>query len=162
MLSQSAAILPFALCAVTSFVDLFFAFYFSLYSSDRLSSSASDSSVAFSASYLLILLSKIFSSASAAVYPLVSTVSVRNDKIRTAFLDVQSRRFFNYASLTVAARRRILSPLPEKAHLISIQTTVGASRDPARAKAVTVSPIFFPQWTRARTLPGCTQVWHSW
>ena len=118
---------------------------------------ASDSSVALSTSYLLILSEKIFSIASAAVYPSVSTVSVNNGRSRTAFLDVQYHRFFDFASSTVAARRRtsvvrrrIFSPLPEKARSISIQTTVDASRDPARAKAVNVSPRgFFPMETCA-------------
>ena len=101
---------------------------------------------------MLILSAKIFSIASAAVYPSVSTVSVRNGRSRTLFLDVQYQIFLGFASSTVAARRRtyvvrrrIFSPLPAKASSISINTTVDASMDPARAKAVTVSPRgFFP------------------
>ena len=110
-------------------------------------SSASDSSAAFSASCSLILSAKIFSSASAAVYPLVSAISVRNGRRRTAFLDVQSRRFFDFASSPAAARtrtsvvwRRIVSPLPAKMSSISIETMVVVLRDTTRAKVVTVFP----------------------
>ena len=63
------------------------------------------------------------------------------------FLDDQSRIFLDFASSPAAAqrrtyvvRRRILSPSPENVHSISIDTTVGASRDPAREKVVTVFP----------------------
>ena len=146
-----AAIPSVASRAVASFVDLFFALF--LFSSpDRISSSVSDSFAAFSVSCLVILLETIFSSASAVVSLTVSVISVSNGGRRTAFLSVQYQRFFDFSRLPAAARRRtyfvrrrIFSPSPAKARSVSIETTVGASRDTSRAKAVTVSPMhFFP------------------
>ena len=148
---QSATISSVASRDVASFVDLVFPF-FSLYSSDQLSLSASDSSATFSTSCLVILLEKISRSASVVFYTTVRVISVSNGGRSTSFLDFQSRSFFDFASLPEAARkstsvvrRRIFSPLPAKAHSISIKTTVGALRDPARAKAATFLPMdLFP------------------
>ena len=62
-------------------------------------------------------------------------------------MDIQSWSFFDLArspmvvrSRTYVVGRRILLPLTAKACLASIETTVGASRYPAREKAVTVFP----------------------
>ena len=77
--------------------------------------------------------------------PSVTTVSVRNGGRSKVFLDVQLRGFLDFARSLVAARmrtsvieRRIFLPSLAKARLMSINTTVGDSRDPARAKAVTI------------------------
>ena len=162
-------ILSVASRAVVSFVDIFFVLYFSLSSLDQISSSAYDSYVAFSSSCLLVLSEKIYSSTSDAVSPLASTISVRNGGRRTAFLDVQSQSFFNFAILPAAFRRKtsvvgrqIFSPSPEKARSISIEATVVASRDTVRAKVVTVFPRdLFP--TDACSYVTCMpQVSRSW
>ena len=127
---QQAAITFAASRTVTSFIDLIFAL-FSLSLLERISSSASDSSAEFYASCLLILLEKIFRSTSATVSLSVSAISVRNGGRRTAFLDAQSRSFFYFDSSSAAVRRRtsvfgrrILSPSPEKACSLSIDTMV--------------------------------------
>ena len=165
---HSATILSVASCALVSFVDLVFELSL-LSSSYRIYSSASDSSAALSASFSVILSAKIFRSASAIVYPSVSAISVRNGRRRTALMTAQYPIFFDFSSLPAAAqrrtyvvRRRIFLPPTVKARLILINTTLGASRDPAREKAVTVFQGKFSKRTCARTLPGSTQVWRSW
>ena len=77
----------------------------------------------------------------------VKTASVRNGGVRTVFLDFQLRSFFDFARSLASARSRssvvkirIFSPSLVKALLASIETTVGALRDPDKAKAVTVYP----------------------
>ena len=77
----------------------------------------------------------------------MTTAYIRNGVRRTALLDIQSQRFFDFSRSPVAARRRtyvfgrqVFSLFPKKALLTSIKTRVGTSRDPAREKAVTVLP----------------------
>ena len=112
-----------------------------------MSSSASDSYGLLSVSWSLIFLAKIFHSASAAVSPSVTTASIRNGGRGATFLDVKSQIFFGFFSFLTAAQRRtsivstqVFSSFPEKALLISIETMVGASRDPARDESVTALP----------------------
>ena len=84
-------------------------------------------------------------------------------------MEFLSWSFFSLARSPMAERRRkyvigrqIFLQFPMKAISTSIGTTVGASRDPARAKEVIVYPRYFYQQTRERTLPGCLQAWRSW
>ena len=80
MLSQWDTILTVAERAAASFTDLVFAFSFLLSLSDSMSSSSSDSSVVFYASFLWIISYKILKIASDSVSLLVNTVSVRNGR----------------------------------------------------------------------------------
>ena len=89
----------------------------------------------------------IFRSDYAVVYPAVIAISVRYDRKRTALLDVQFWSFFNLSSSPAAVRRRtyvfgrqIFLPSSAKTRSILIKTTVGALRDTARARSVTVLP----------------------
>ena len=123
----------------------------------------------FSDPWPLIFSTNVFRSASAAVYPLVTTTFVSYCRRRTASMEVQSQIFFDLARWSTALwikisriRRQIFSPSPEKVCSASLNTTVGASRDPAREKAVTVFPRGFSQWTRACTVPQCLLAWIYW
>ena len=165
MLLQLAAILSVVLGNVSPYVDLVF-LIFLLSSSHWLYSSASKSSAAFFASCLLIFLAKIFRSAYAEVSPLVSAIYFRNGRRRTAFLDVQFRVFFNFASLPAAVRRRtsvvgrrIFSLLPAKVRSISFMTKVWSLKGYCQVKGGDhFAKGTCSQRTRARTLPGSPQV----
>ena len=70
---------------------------------------------------------------------LVTTTYVINGERRTVFLDARSRSFFDFSRLPKESHRRtsaigtqIFLPLSEKACLMSIENTVGASRDTTR------------------------------
>ena len=74
------------------------------------------------------------------------TTLAMNGRRRTAFGDSQYISFFERTRLPTEARRRtsvtgrrIFLPAMAKARLESIETPVGDSRDPARAKVLTVS-----------------------
>ena len=145
MSAQFYAILTIALRAVTSFTDLILDFSLSLSFSEPMSSSTSDSYAAFYVSYSLILLEKIFNSASSAVSLLVTTVYIRNGGRRMALLDSQLWSFFDLTRFLAAAQRRIsvvggsiLLSFLAKAWSMSTRTMVSASRDPTREKAVAV------------------------
>ena len=108
-------------------LDLVFDLSLSSSASDPLSYSFPISYIVFYAPWSLILSANVFSISSSVVYPLVTTVYVSNDRRRTAFMEIQSRSFFNLAiSPTAACRRtsvvgrRIFSSYPVKVHLKSI------------------------------------------
>ena len=132
---------------VAYFSDLVFAFSFSLYSLDPLSLSYTISYGVLSASWTRIFSAKVFNRFSAAILPSLTNALVSNGRMRTAFLDVQSQIFFDFSRLPAAEWKRnsvvgrhIFLPFLEKLRSVSIKTTVGASRDPNKEKAVTVSP----------------------
>ena len=135
------------LYTVASFVELVFVLSLSSSYSDPLSFSFYVSSGVFSALWSLIFSENVFRSASVTVSLSVTTASVSNGGKMTEFIEFKSLSFFYLDISPTAARRRtsvvgrrIFSPSPEKLHSTSIKTMVGALRDPARVKSVTVSP----------------------
>ena len=75
------------------------------------------------------------------------TTLVRNGRRTMTVSDTQPNSFFDHGrSLTATQRRtsvngmQIFSPDPDKVCLVSMDTTIGYSRDLARVKVVTVSP----------------------
>ena len=166
---QLAAILPVALRAVTYLLDLVFVFTLSFTSSDLMYSYLYVSYGMLSTPWSVIFSTNVFMSASAAVYLLVTTASVRNGGRKMAFMEVQSWSFFDLDRLATVARssnsvygRHILSPFSEKEHSTSIDTTVGALRYHARENQRPFPQGTCYQWTHTRTLPGCLQAWRSW
>ena len=113
---------------------------------DPLMMSLYNSSVADSDPRFDILAANFLKSSPAALFFLMTTASVGNGVRRTAFSTDQSWSLLDLERSPTAARRRtlvvgiwILLPYPVKVRSASIVTTVGASSDSAKAKAVTLS-----------------------
>ena len=84
------------------------------------------------------------------VCPSKTTSLARNIGRRTVFSKVQPHSFFDHASLPMSMQRRtsvtgrcIYFLALTKAHLVSMDTAVGDSRDPEREKAVTFFSRYF-------------------
>ena len=103
-----------------------------------------DSLVAASGLYSNILVEKILIRSDTDVCPSSKTTLLINDRRKTAFINVQSRTFFDCArfptstqSRTSMTGRRIFFLNLVKARLASMETTVVDSIDTARVKALT-------------------------